>query len=396
MRLRVSAAAERAIRRGHPWVYADSVREEGRPGRVGDLAVVYDRQNRFLALGLLDPTSPIRLRVLHQGLPVRVTPDWWAGRLARALDRRAALFDARTNGYRLVNGESDGWPGLVIDRYAGTLVLKIYSLIWAPRLEFIAGLIRAQRPSERIVLRLSRNIREAAREAWRLADGRVVWGEPVSGPVLFEENALRFEADVVRGQKTGFFLDQRDNRQEVEHLAAGRDVLNAFSFTGGFSLYAARGGAKSVTDLDLSAHALESARRNFALNKPLAAIAACRHQRVQADAFEWLAQPRSTRFDLVILDPPSLARREGERGRALAAYERLARDGIALLRKHGLLVMASCSAHVSAEEFERAIARAAHGSSRRWRRLRQTGHAADHPAIFPEAQYLKCLFLAFD
>lgn len=396
MRLRVSAAAERSIRHGHPWVYADSVREQNRPGRMGDLAVVYDRQNRFLALGLLDPSSPIRLRVLYQGSPTQVNPAWWADRLARALARRTGLFDEHTNGCRLINGESDGWPGLVLDRYAGTLVLKIYSLIWAPRLEFIGGLVRAQTPSERIVLRLSRNIEEPAREEFHYADGQVIWGEPVSGPQVFLENGLRFEAEVVRGQKTGFFLDQRDNRREVGRLAAGRDVLNAFSFSGGFSLYAARGGAKSVTDLDLSAHALASARRNFALNSSVAAIARCRHECVQADAFEWLEQPRSARFDLVILDPPSLARREAERARALAAYERLARGGISWLRKNGLLVAASCSAHVSAEEFERATARAAQDCGRRWRVLHKTGHAADHPATFPEAHYLKCLFLSFD
>jgi 23S rRNA (cytosine1962-C5)-methyltransferase len=179
----------------------------------------------------------------------------------------------------------------------------------------------------------------------------------------------------------------------VEALAGGRDVLNAFSFSGGFSLYAARGGAKSVTDLDLSAHALESAKRNFALNQSAAGVKACRHEMIQADAFTWLEQGRARQFDLVILDPPSLAKREEERGEAIRAYGKLVANGIKLLRQGGVLVAASCSAHVSAAEFFGAARQAAQRSGRGATELETVRHAADHAATFPEAEYLKCIYL---
>jgi 23S rRNA (cytosine1962-C5)-methyltransferase len=211
--------------------------------------------------------------------------------------------------------------------------------------------------------------------------------------VIFLETGLRFEADVVRGQKTGFFLDQRENRRRVEALARGRDVLNAFSFSGGFSLYAARGGAKSVTDVDISSHALESAKRNFTLNKSNSNVASCRHNTIQTDAFAWLEQNSAQKFDLIILDPPSLAKREAERASAIQAYGKLAASGVRALRREGILVAASCSAHVRAEEFFGAVRQAAQKSGRRFAELETTGLPPDHPASFPEAQYLKCIFL---
>jgi 23S rRNA (cytosine1962-C5)-methyltransferase len=207
------------------------------------------------------------------------------------------------------------------------------------------------------------------------------------------ETALRFEADVLHGQKTGFFFDQRENRRQVESLARGRAVLNGFSFSGGFSLYAARGGARSVTDLDLSAHALAGAKRNFALNAANASVASCQHELVQADAFVWLNQPLGPRFDLVILDPPSLAKRESERSAAIRAYGRLASAGIEHLTPGGILVACSCSAHVAAEEFFEAVRRSAVNAGRRFEELRTTRHAPDHPATFKEAQYLKAIYL---
>jgi 23S rRNA (cytosine1962-C5)-methyltransferase len=179
----------------------------------------------------------------------------------------------------------------------------------------------------------------------------------------------------------------------VEALARGREVLNAFSFSGGFSLYAARGGARSVTDLDLSAHALASAKRNVALNAENVSMSACRHEFVQADAFEWLDQQPGRRFDLVILDPPSLAKREGERLGAIRAYGRLVSSGIEHLTPGGILVACSCSAHVGAEEFFEAVLRAAVNSGRRFEELRTTRHAPDHPTTFQEAEYLKAIYM---
>jgi len=390
----VTAAAETILRAGHPWLFADSVREQNRAGQAGELAVIYDRKDRFLAVGLFDPDSPIRVRLLHAGKPEVIDSHWWSARLTRALEIREALFDGQTTGFRWINGESDGWPGLVLDRYDRTLVLKLYTAAWLPRLDEITGLITGRLRPERVVLRLSRNIQELAKQQFGKAEGAILSGPPLDRPVTFLETGLCFEADVLHGQKTGFFLDQRENRRDVETLARGRNVLNAFSFSGGFSLYAARGGARSVTDLDLSAHALAGARRNLALNAANASGVSCRHELVQADAFEWLDQQRpGHKFDLVILDPPSLAKREAERLGAIRAYGRLVTSGINHLALGGVLVACSCSAHVTAEEFFEAVRRSAVNAGRKFEELRNTRHAPDHPATFKEAEYLKAIYL---
>jgi len=395
LRLRVTAAAEAHVRAGHPWVFADSIREQNRTGATGELAVIFDRQDKFLAIGFFDPDSPIRVRVLHSGRPLTIDAAFWRARLDAAVRKREQWFDQHTNGYRLINGESDGWPGLVLDRYAGTLVLKIYTATWRARLREIVSLICERLQPERVILRMSRNIQGPAADGFQ--DGELLFGERPAiapeAPVVFLENGLRFEAEVWRGQKTGFFLDQRENRRLVESLAPGRTVLNAFSFSGGFSLYAARGGAKSVADLDISKHALASAERNFALNQADARVAASQRESIQADAFAWLAENVSRRFDLIVLDPPSLAKREVERAGAIRAYGKLATDGMRHLLPGGTLVACSCSAHVSAEEFFGAMRMAARNSGRKFTELQTTRHAPDHHATFKEAEYLKAIYL---
>lgn len=394
LRLRLTPAAEYAVRTGHPWVYGERIREMNREGVSGEIAVVYDRKDRFLALGLFDPDSPIRFRVLHSGKPVMVDDAWWRDRMAASLARREGVATDQTNGLRWINGESDGWPAMVVDQYASTLVLKLYSAVWLPRVADLTRWLQESLRPERIVLRLSRNAALSFEQAG-YQDGQNLWGDETAGSVVFLEDGIRFWSDVVKGQKTGFFLDQRDNRRRIGQCSAGMDVLNAFSFSGGFSLHAARGGARSVTDLDISPHALESARRNFELNAADPRIAAARHESVQSDAFAWLE--RSTaQFDIVICDPPSLAKRETERVGAIEAYHRLAMHSIARVRPGGLLLAASCSAHVTPEEFYAAVTEAAQRSGRRFGDEVYTGHAQDHPATFDEARYLKAVYLRFE
>jgi 23S rRNA (cytosine1962-C5)-methyltransferase len=394
LRLRITAAAETIVRSGHPWLFADSIHESNRAGQSGELAVIYDRKDKFLAVGLFDPDSPIRVRILHAGKPQTIDSAWWNAHLEKSLAVRHDLFDAQTNGYRLIHGENDGWPGLVLDKYDSTLVLKIYTAAWLPRLDEVVSLFKEKIPCERIVLRLSRNIQAFAEKQFQLRDGQTLFGPTPNAPVIFSENGIRFEADVLRGQKTGFFLDQRENRAEVEKLSRGRKVLNSFSFSGGFSVYAARGGAKSVTDLDISAHALESAKRNFALNQNFPGGANCHHETVQADAFDWLKKTLA-QFDLIVLDPPSLAKRATEREGAIRAYECLNSLGIARLSNDGILVAGSCSAHVSAAEFFDAVRRAAAKSGRKFTELKILRHPPDHPVTFGEAEYLKVIYLKF-
>jgi len=393
LRLHITAAAESILRQGHPWLFSDSIQDQNRDGALGEIAAVYDHKDRLLALGLFDPDSPIRLRVLHVGKPVVINKAFWAVRLQHALDRRRGHLDLQTTGYRWINGESDHWPGLVLDRYDRTLVMKLYTGAWLPRLDEITAILQEHLKPERIVLRLSRNIQELVKERSGREDGIIVRGPPLEGPVIFKETGLQFEADVLKGQKTGFFLDQRENRRRVESLAKGQDVLNAFSFSGGFSLYAARGGARSVTDLDISAHALRASNRNFALNEALPAVAGCRHQTVQCDVFDWLRGNTQQKFWLIILDPPSLAKRDAEKGEALRAYGRLASSALKHLLPGGVLLACSCSAHVTRDEFFAVVQQAASNSRRKFTQIETTGHAPDHPATFKEAEYLKAIYL---
>ncbi len=396
LRMRVTPAAELAVRHGHPWIYGDKVRQQNRMGETGEITVVYDRQDRFLGLGLYDRESAIRLRMLHVGRPVKVNTDWWREKLEYTIGKRAGLFGPDTTGCRLINGENDGWPALILDRYAGTLVLKIYAALWLPHLADIEALLRGVLAPKDIVLRLSRNLISLASKEYGIEEGFLGGGDG-DEVVVFQENGLYFTSEVRFGQKTGFFLDQRENRERVGKLAAGRDVLNAFSFSGGFSLYAARGGALSVTDVDISAHALASARENFQLNASDPGVAASRHESIQADAFDWLAEAAGRgkdgpRYGLIITDPPSLAKRESERAGALQAYERLAVSAFRLLTPGGTVVSASCSAHVSAREFQQAVQRAATAVfGRAWEVLWTAGHAADHPVSFREGEYLKAI-----
>jgi 23S rRNA (cytosine1962-C5)-methyltransferase len=227
---------------------------------------------------------------------------------------------------------------LVLDRYDHTLVLKLYSAVWLPRLSEVLDWVREVFAPQALVLRLSRNIQPDREGALGCAERTVSWAA-TENLVVFRENGIHFEAEVLQGQKTGFYLDQRDNRARVQELAKGREVLNVFSFSGGFSLYATRGGARSVTDLDISKHALDSANRNFALNPWSAAVP---HECVQGDAFEWIANGPRRSFDLIICDPPSLARREMDREGAINAYHTLAAN---CLRRLAHLVAFSSRPH---------------------------------------------------
>lgn len=393
--LHVTRDAERQLRGGHPWLFADSIERQSHEGKPGDLAVVFDQKRRFLAIGLYDPTSPIRLRVLHQGSPTTIDAGWFATQLAQAVALRHPLIaDSQTTGYRLVYGENDGLPGCVVDAYATTLVIKLYTAAWIPYLATLVETLQQLHPAERIVLRLSRNVAGEPAHLAGLTDGAIVAGVAPTQPIIFLENGLRFEADPINGQKTGFFLDQRENRARVEPLAAGKRVLNVFAYNGGFSLYAARGGAHTVASLDISQPALAAAERNFALNQTNAAVAATDHQLLAGDAFVLLQELAiaNEAYDLVIIDPPAFAKRQSEIERALNAYAQLTRLGLGVLRSGGTIVLASCSSRVSTEAFVANAKQAAAQAGRPLTTFAQTGHALDHPVGFPEGAYLKCIF----
>lgn len=392
--VRVTKDALRQLRGGSPWLYDGSITSTSHDGASGDLAVVFDNDRNFAAIGLYDPMSPIRVKVLHSGAPLPIDRDFWHARIAAALGRRAALHaDSGTNAYRLVHGENDAMPGFVADRYAATLVVKLYTPAWFPHLRDLIEVLGELQPCERIVLRLGRSV--SAGETFGFTDGDVLVGAPIDGPVRFRERGLTMEADVVHGQKTGHFLDQRDNRALVRGMADGASVLDVFASTGGFALSAAAGGAREVHLIDQSEPALDTARRNIANNRNLYEVRQCHVHTTAGDAFEVLAKlaEREEQFDITIVDPPSFASNQGAVDRALAAYGRLTRMALAVTKRNGMVVMASCSSRVTTDAFVETVLTAAASAKRDVTEIRRTGHAVDHPVGFEFGAYLKAIYL---
>lgn len=394
--VRVTNDALRQVRGGHPWLFDGAITSVSHEAAAGDLAVVFDDKRRFAAIGLHDPDSPIRVRVLHAGSPRPIDDEFWIDRVGAAIDRRASLVDdPTTTGYRVVHGENDGLPGLVVDRYDETAVVKIYTAAWLPHLDAVLAALIPLTGVERVILRGSRAVQGRGRAFDRPL---AVFGDLPGQPVEFTENGLCFEADVVEGQKTGHFLDQRDNRALVADLSAGARVLDVFCCTGGFSVHAAAGGASEVHSVDLSRPALDTAQRNMARNDENHAVAAAQHRTTCGDAFDVLdgLARSSERYDVVVIDPPSFASRADQIQRALTAYTRLTRLGLALVRPGGMLVQSSCSSRIDETTFHAAIRSTASETGQTLAEWRRTTHALDHPVGFPEGAYLKTLFARVD
>lgn len=393
MAVRLTTAAERQVRLRHPWVFDKSVDSTSHDGAPGDLAVIFDKKRAFVGIGLWDPASPIRIRMVHVGKPRPIDANFWRERVLEALTRRDALMtDPATTAYRVIHGENDGFSGLVCDLYDTTLVVKLYSAVWLPHLQSIVEALADLLDVESAVVRLGRLA--ASQDLHGLESGMALLGGAPTEPVAFLENGLEFRADVIEGQKTGHFLDQRDNRAMVRALTEGANVLDVFACTGGFSVHAAAGGARSVTSIDVSAGALAAAQANMAANNDIAAVAACRHQVVRGDAFELMegAIRRGERYDFVIIDPPSFASRRIQVGPALHAYGRLTTLGLALCADEGTLVQASCSSRVTTEDFLAIVHGAAAEVDIALDDAVVTGHGADHPIGFAEGSYLKAIF----
>ncbi len=385
--IKLKTAAETAVKKGHPWIFEGAITKQSGNPISGDIAIIFDnRNNRFLAIGLYDADSPIRIKVLQVGEPAKLTKAWFASRIASALQLRAPLLQTDTNSFRLINGENDGFPSLIVDVYDAVLVLKLYSAIWIPYLQLIQETLMELEMAQSLVIRLARSL--SSNTALTFQDGQVLQGSFVEGAdVIFREHGLRFYANPSKGHKTGYFLDHRHNRKRCGELAKGKTVLDVFSYAGGFSVHTLAGGAKEVTSIDISAHALELARKNAELNPHKGT-----HKLVVGDAFDLLQQylNQGQQFDMVIIDPPSFAKQKSEAARALASYKRLARLGAMLVKKPGLLVLASCSSRVTSEAFYDINEQALHQTGLGHRLLQTTFHDIDHPIGFPEGAYLKC------
>ncbi len=394
--VRITKDALRRIRSGHPWLFDRSIVSLSHDGAPGDLAVIFDDKREFVGVGLLDPASPIRVRLLHVGKPRSIDTAFWKEKIDAAVSLRAPLAHGHegvgpTTGYRLINGENDGFGGLIVDRYDTVLVVKVYSAAWLPHLPVLVDLLAGQTGVTAVVFRSSRNIAAAARGRG-LADGKVLVGN-VADPVLFTENGLVFEAATRTGQKTGHFLDQRENRLRVGERSSGASMLDVFSCTGGFAVHAAAGGASSVHLVDLNPHALETARRNLAHNAHVADVNRCAVEVNVGDAFavlERLVRERRT-YGMVVVDPPSFASRADQTVGAIRAYRRLTDLAVRLVDPGGWFFQASCSSRVDRETFVETVSNTAAGLGRPLQDAFVTGHALDHPVTFPEGAYLKAI-----
>jgi 23S rRNA (cytosine1962-C5)-methyltransferase len=396
IKLQVSKTLQAKILKGHPWVFDYQVQGQTPPeGKPGDLGIIYNSKNKFLAIGLYDPFSDIRLRILQWGKPICIDDQFFADRLEKAVALRDSLENQGTSGYRVLNGENDGFPGMVLDRYEDTAVLKLYTAAWIPYLDGFLEALTQSLPLERCVLRLSRNCRKTVEEVSSFREGQILFGPALDSVVCFRENGLYFEADVFQGQKTGFFLDQRENRQRIRSLAKNKSVLNVFSYTGGFSVYAFAGKCASVWEIDSSPLALKTSRDTFELNFPESQSEKKEFQQIEGDAFTALRQlqDRKISFDIVILDPPAFAVKKKQKPKALATYRRLAESGARLTRPGGLLFAASCSRQISADEFFSEVFSGIQSAGKSYREVDRTGHAVDHPVTFKEAEYLKGIYL---
>lgn len=397
LRVQVNSVAENEVRNGQLEVHEANIREQSEEGSAGDLVVVTDRRQRFLALGLYDPHSDTRVQVLHAGGPITLSNQWWAHRIDSSCVRRASLFGpihqpqqvVDTNGYRLINSNADGWPGLVVDRYSRTLVVQPDSAAWFPHLPMLSKLLIERLPECNIILRLHDGLK-ALGAPLHLIDGLALAGR-LEDPVKFRENRLTFEAEIMNGPKTGFYLDQRENRKRLEKMSEGRRVLNAFAFHNGFAPYLMRGGANEVVSIDVSNTALGYEKRMLELNELRG-----NHEAIQADPFQWMLNAGHREFDLVVLDPPALTQQVSETEDAVQAYNKLAATALQRLVRGGIIACSSRSQHVSAEAFFDAIRGAARRSGRNWREFQRGRHAPDHHVNTPQEEYLKSIYIQME
>lgn len=381
---------DRPVRNRHPWIFSGAIARLDGEAAPGDVVEVVDVHGGWLARGYYNPKSQIVVRLLTWDRAEAIDEVFWEKRLARAEAGRADLkASSQTTAYRLVYAESDGMPGLIVDRYADWLVVQFLTFGVDVRREVLVRLL-AERFSPRGIL--DRSDVAVRRQEGLPLRRELAWGEAPPAELEILENGLRFPVDLVAGQKTGFYLDQRDNRRFVRALSGGRRVLNAFSYTGAFGVYALAGGAVHVTNLDSSVDALERAERVLTLNgfDPDGQALG-----IAGDVFAVLRALRDEgkQYDLVILDPPKFAKSQADLTAATRGYKDINLLALKLLAPGGWLVTFSCSGRVSPDLFQKIVFGASVDAGREVQILAKLGHAADHPILlsFPEGEYLKGL-----
>jgi 23S rRNA (cytosine1962-C5)-methyltransferase len=388
LRLELTKGLGRHLRAGHPWVFRKALAQVPRipPGSVVDVV----EHGKFVARGYYDPHSAIAVRILTLRPGDEINAGFFEKKVKQALQSRQTLLDLRdTDAFRLLHGEGDGLPGVVVDLYAGYAVLKLYSAGLKAFRPLIVEALKTSVPGLKGVIGRDEIGRDDADDEDGVASGQMLWGSPAPERISIRERGVAFWLDAYRGQKTGFFLDQRENRRLIRNLAKDREVLNCFCYTGGFSVNAALGGARSITSVDSDEDAIALAQENFTLNQiPLAP-----HDFLAADVFDALSAFREQErtFDLIVLDPPAFAKSQRNVDAAIDGYASLNRQALNLLRPGGLLATASCSARVTAEAFFNAIKEAAFKAGRDLALVEERYQPPDHPVRiqFREGRYLK-------
>ncbi len=385
----LKAGREKSLAQRHPWIFSGAIeRVDGEPSS-GDTVAVRTHDGAVVATAAYSPSSQIRARVWAFA-PAAIDAAWFAQRVRAAVDARAGMLDADHTACRLVHGESDGLPGVIADRYGDTVVVQLLSAGADRWRDAIADALVAATGATTVVERSDAEVRQLE----GLPPRNEVLRGAVAGPVPIREDGIAYRVDVMAGQKTGFYLDQRTSRHRVRRLAHGRSVLNAFCYTGGFTLAALAGGARDTVSIDSSADALALARSNLAANRELASRGASWRE---ADVFTELRRLRDEgrSFGLAILDPPKFAPTAAHAARAARAYKDINLLALKLLEPGGLLATFSCSGGVSADLFQKIVAGAALDAKVDAAIVGRFSASSDHPVAlaFPEGDYLKGLLV---
>lgn len=382
---------EESLQSGHLWIFSGALQQPPHWIEPGGLVDVKSATGQFVARGYYNPQTDIAIRILTHDVNEAIDADFLRRRVRRAQELRQVFDPNHTNAYRLINSEGDGLPGLIVDRYADILVAQIHTAgMDHLRPLIIEALMNEVRPHG-ILMR--NDVQARRREGLRVEEPEVVAGG-VPTQVTIRENDVLFLVDPWQGQKTGFFLDQRDKREALRKYVRGsKRVLNCFSYTGAFSVYAALSSREAhVTSVDIAEAAIESAREQFLFN----GIDPARHQFLIADIFEYLEQAQSAgeQFGIVVLDPPAFAKTQSARKQALGAYRRLNMLGMQVLRPGGILLTCSCSGVMGMDDLFGAVAQVAQLQQRTVQVLEAYTHGVDHPVnlVMPETAYLKAVF----
>ncbi len=379
---------ERSIIHRHPWIFSGAVDKLDQNAKEGDIVEIFSADKKLLGYGFLSPNSQITCRMFEwTQTPIDVdTEDYWHGKIARALEiRKKLVISESTNCYRLLHAEGDFFPGIIADVYDNVVVVQILVKATEQRKQLIVNAIK-RCGFEHIYVKSKTSSHVI--EDVQLASGWLAGEQSV--PAVAIENNVKFYVDYIEGQKTGFFIDQRDNRLLLQQLSKGKKVLNTFSYTGGFSAYAVAGGATEVVSVDISKEAVEMADKNVRLNYPKA-----NHVSVAADCFDYLKEMPENEFDLIVLDPPAFAKSARAVDNASRGYKQINMRAFQKIKPGGILFTFSCSQNISKELFQKIVFGAAADARRNVRIIHQLHQPCDHPIniYHPEGEYLKGLVL---